>query len=208
MRWYAFVYRLVYALGLRVWERRVPPSELVDLVEGPHAAPPGRALELGCGRGSDSVYLALHGWDVTGVDMVPRALAAARRRAAAAGVSARFVQGDVTRLGDLGVGPGHDLVYDFGCFHTLPADRRDAYVESVSGAAAPGGQLLLFGFRPFRLAPMHAGVTAGEVADRFRGHGWDLVGADRVPAVGVGVADGPLREQLEMWRYRLRRVSA
>src|SRR5438034_5336187 len=86
-RWYAFVYRAAYRLGLRVWERAVPPSGLVDLVEGPSALPPGRALDLGCGTGTDSVYLALHGWDVTGVDMVPKALAAARRRAVVAGVS-------------------------------------------------------------------------------------------------------------------------
>lgn len=78
-RWYRFVYRMFYGLGLRICERGVPPSDLVELVEGPEALPPGRALDLGCGTGTDSVYLATQGWDVTGVDMVPRALAAARR---------------------------------------------------------------------------------------------------------------------------------
>jgi methylase of polypeptide subunit release factors len=53
----------------------------VALVEGPAAPPPGRALDLGCGTGMDSVYLALHGWDVTGVDQVPRAMALAHHRA-------------------------------------------------------------------------------------------------------------------------------
>jgi 2-polyprenyl-3-methyl-5-hydroxy-6-metoxy-1,4-benzoquinol methylase len=95
-RWYRLVYRALYIVGLRVWERRTPPSDLIESIEGPNALPRGRALDLGCGTGTDSIYLAQHGWDVTGVDMVPEALAIARRRAAAAGVKAHFVLGDVT----------------------------------------------------------------------------------------------------------------
>src|SRR5258708_35570114 len=106
-RWYRFVYRTVYRLGLIVWERRVPPADLVELVEGAARLSAGRALDIGCGTGTDSIYLARHGWEVTSVDMVPKALAIARRRAAAAGVSPRFVQGDPTPLPDPGPGPGH-----------------------------------------------------------------------------------------------------
>ena len=91
----------------------------------------GTCLDLGCGTGTDAIYLAIHGWDITGVDAVPKALATARRDASAAGV-ARFVQGDVTRLHELGVGEGYALIVDFGCFHTLPEDRRPAYVAGVS----------------------------------------------------------------------------
>jgi SAM-dependent methyltransferase len=166
-RWYGIVYRTAYLLGLRVWERSVPAPDLVELVES--GSEPGRALDIGCGTGTDAIYLARHGWDVTGVDMVPRALAIARRQAAAAGVSLLLVEGDVTRLREFGVGGGYTLLLDFGCFHTLPEDRRDAYVESVSEAAAPGATLLLFGFRrPPRPAPMRAGLTAEEVARRSR----------------------------------------
>ena len=69
----------------------------------------------------------------------------------------RFVEGDVTRLRDFGVGDGYTLLLDAGCFHTLPADLRPAYVDSVSEAAAPGSTLLLYGFvRPPRIAPMRA----------------------------------------------------
>jgi SAM-dependent methyltransferase len=118
-------------------------SDLVELVEGPSPPPPGRALDIGCGTGTDSIYLAQHGWAVTGVDMVPRGLAIAHRRADEAGVSLRFVEGDVTRLSDFGVGEGYTLLVDFGCFHTIPPDRRDAYVESVSKVAAPGSTFLL-----------------------------------------------------------------
>jgi SAM-dependent methyltransferase len=204
-RWYGFVYRTAYLLGLTVWERRMPPPALVQLVEGGTA--PGRALDLGCGTGTDSIYLTEHGWEVTGVDMVPKALAMARLKAAAADVHPHFVEGDVTRLQDFGIDGGYNLLFDFGCFHTLPADRRDAYVESVSAAAAPGATLLLFGFRrPPRLAPVQAGLTAEEVRQRFTERGWEIitaepVGADEIEAVGRRVNTA----SFEAWRYRLRR---
>jgi SAM-dependent methyltransferase len=206
-RWYGFVYRTAYRLGLTVWERQVPATELVDLVEGPAALPPGRALDIGCGTGTDSVYLARHGWEVTGVDMVPRALAAARRRAAAAGVTVRYVEGDVTRLRELGVGAGYALVLDFGCYHTLPEDRRAAYVESVSDAAAAGATLLLYGFgRPPRLAPMHAGLTPEEVRLRFAA-GWEFIGAERTSADAIEVSGKRVDQQFELWACLLRRLD-
>ena len=182
LRWYRMVYRLAYRVGLTVWQRRTPPAELIALVEGPCALAPGRALDIGCGTGTDTIYLATHGWDVTAVDMVPKALAAARRNAASAGVAARFIEGDVTRLHGLGAGDGYTLLLDFGCFHTLPEDLRPAYVNSVSRAAAPDATLLLYGFRrPPKTAPMHAGVTVDEIRQRFT-TGWELVNAERASA--------------------------
>jgi SAM-dependent methyltransferase len=204
VRWYGFVYRTAYLLGLKVWDRDVPTADLVQLVEG--ASAPGRVLDLGCGTGTDSIYLAQHGWDVTGVDMVPKALAIARRKAAAGGVSPRLVEGDVTRLQDFGVGDGYTLLLDFGCFHTLPQDRRDAYVQSVSEVAAPGAMFLLFGFkRPPRLAPMQAGLTAEEVRERFADNRWELVSAEPVRADEIRAVSRRVDETFEVWRYRLRR---
>ncbi len=207
LRWYQFIYRLLYRLGLVFWQRSAPPAELVALVEGPAAARPGRALELGCGTGTDTVYMASRGLDVTAVDMVPKALAAARRKASAAGVAPRFIEGDVTRLPDLGVGDGYDLLLDFGCFHTLPEDRRPAYVTGVSGAAAPGATLLLYGFkRPPKAAPIHGGVTAEEVAQRFCSAGWELVDAERTSVETPVVPRAA--DRFELWRFQLRRASS
>ncbi|MGW0197076.1 class I SAM-dependent methyltransferase [Nonomuraea sp. NPDC003201] len=146
LRWYRMVYWLAYRFGLTVWQRPAPPAVLMALVEGPSALVPGRALDLGCGTGADTIYLAAHGWDVTAIDMVPKALAAARRAATAAVtpgfIAPRFIHGDVTRLHDLGAGDGYSLLVDFGCLHTLPEDRRPAYITSVTHAAAPGARVL------------------------------------------------------------------
>ena len=208
LRWYRVVYWLAYRLGLTVWRRPAPPDDLVALVEGPSPLPAGRALDLGCGTGTDTIYLATHGWEVTGVDTVPTALATARRDATAAGVAPRLVHGDVTRLQDLGVGDGYTLLLDFGCFHTLPGDRRAAYVVGVTEAAAPGATLLLYGFRrPPKAAPMHAGVTTDEVQQRFSSAGWKLVSAQRTSADTIGVAARRAADRFEIWRYELQRRS-
>jgi SAM-dependent methyltransferase len=207
LRWYQVVYRALYRIGLVFWQRSTPPTELIALAEGPSRLTPGRALELGCGTGTDSIYLATHGWDVTAVDMVPKALATARRNAATAGVTPRFIEGDVTRLQDFGVGNGYNLVLDFGCYHTLPEDRRPAYVASVSDAAAPGATPLLYGFkRPPRAAPLHAGMTVDEVQRRFCPVGWNLVDAERSSAETPFVSGAA--DRFELWRYQLRRTGS
>lgn len=208
LRWYQVVYHLIYRLRLIIWQRPHPPADLVSLVEGPTALPTGRALDLGCGTGTDTTYLASHGWQVTAIDMVPKALAMAERRASAAGVAARFVAGDVTRLPDLDIGEGYDLVVDFGCFHTLPDDRRAAYVTSVSRVVAEGATLLLYGFhRPPRMAPMHAGISAEEIQHRFHPAGWELDHADQVPASELGIGVRRADQRFEVWRFQLHRAG-
>ena len=65
------------------WDGTEPRPELTELAKG---RAPGRALDLGCGTGSDVLYLAGLGWDATGVDFVPRAIATARSRAGGIGL--------------------------------------------------------------------------------------------------------------------------
>jgi len=189
----SFWWQLAYLIGFKPWDSGVPAPELTLVVEGPEPLPPGRALDLGCGAGTNVVYLAQHGWEATGVDLVARALRRARERAAAAKVSPRFIRGDVTRLDELGVGGGHSLFLDLGCFHTIPAERRDAYVAGVTAAAAGEATMLMFGFVPGATRPGPRGVTADELRQRFRG--WDLVEATR----GT--------DRVETWWYRLRRLA-
>jgi SAM-dependent methyltransferase len=204
LRWYQLVYWLAYRLGLIVWQRGTPLDDLVRLVEGPAKLEPGRALDIGCGTGNDTIYLATHGWQVTAIDMVRKALTTARRKATAAGVAPRFVEGDVTRLQDLGIGEGYTLLLDFGCFHTLPEDRRPAYVTSISHAAAPGATLLLCGFkRPPKTAPMHAGMTLDEVRQGFGGAGWQVVRAEQTSAESQMAIARRAAAHFELWCYQL-----
>jgi hypothetical protein len=77
------------------------------------------------------------------------AVEVARRKAEAAVGPVRFVQGDVTSLPDLDIGAGFTLLMDGGCYHLIPAGRREAYADSVTRVAAPGAPLILVGFSRF-----------------------------------------------------------
>ncbi len=98
-------YQLAYRIGFHPWEDLAehPPfaTKLLELVareEDGHAPPFGPALDLGCGSAVWGVRLAQRGWDVTGVDIVEKALRRARERVAEAGVEMRLVHGDVRAL--------------------------------------------------------------------------------------------------------------
>lgn len=170
----SFFFRAAYLL--KPWDSGVPAPELVSVVEGPDRLEPGKALDLGCGTGTNSIYMAQRGWETTGIDFVPRAVAQARRKAAAAGASPRLLVGDVTRLTELGLGTGYGLLLDLGCFHSIPDGGRDAYVSGASAVAAPGATMLMFAMvrrgDAGRVGPR--GVAAGEVARRFAS-GWEIV---------------------------------
>ncbi len=167
----SLAYRLMYRLGFTPWDR-VLPQELADVITGPNALPHGRALDMGSGYGTKAIYMATNGWRVTAVESVPRALEEAHRRASKAGVKVDFRRGDVTRLGDLKLEPGYNLVFDFGCFHGLNSGQRDAYVQGVNALAAPGATLLMMAFtKP--VPPITSGVTEAEALERF-GPGWHM----------------------------------
>src|SRR5438094_464922 len=102
------------------------------------------------------------GWQVTGVDCIGKALRVAQHKAAAAGVSPAWVEGDVTRLPELGIKDGFELLFDFGCFHGLSARQRGAYVRGSSSVAATGATFLLLAFNPGKRGPMPSGVSSEE----------------------------------------------
>ena len=172
----SFRYRLLYRLGITPWERDEVPAQLKAVAE--EWSEPGRALDLGCGTGRDAVYLASQGWSVTGVDGVTQALEEARQRGAAAGVEVDWLQGDVTRLQDLGVRGGFDLVLDRGCFHGLSDGDRDACAAGVNALAAPDASLLMFAFAPGFHGPAPRGISAEQLLARF-GTSWKLVSTER-----------------------------
>jgi len=123
------------------WDSGVTPSELLSFLED---RSPGRAIDLGCGTGTNVITLASYGWRATGVDFIPAAIKQARRKARQAGVTADFAVEDVTRLDRFG-GP-YELVLDIGCFHSLSEKEKLAYIRQVDRLLAPGGFWFLYGF--------------------------------------------------------------
>lgn len=165
------MYRLMYRFGFTPWDK-VLPDELADVITGPEALPPGRALDMGSGNGTKAIFMATHGWRVTGVEAVPRAIIESRRRAGKAALTIDFRQADVTRLEELNLEPGYDLIFDFGCYHGLNGNERDAYVRGVNSVARGGTTLLMMGFsKPS--PPVRTPVTETDLRSHF-GPGWTL----------------------------------
>jgi SAM-dependent methyltransferase len=123
------------------WHREEPPQLLVQALE--QRAGAGTALDLGCGAGTYSLYMARRGYQVTAVDFMPQAVAMASGRAAAAGLNIRVVQADVTTWDEPGP---FDVVLDVGCLHGLAGAQRQAYRRQVLRWLAPGGDYVLAHF--------------------------------------------------------------
>ena len=129
---------------------------------------PTTALDLGCGTGDNAIYLAEHGWQVTGVDFVDKALSKARAKAS--GRTVQFIKADVTQLRSSGIGDSFDLVIDSGCLHGMNDEDRDGYVREVTAVTATGGRLLIVAFVPGSSYGV-PGIDPTEVQQRFA-DGW------------------------------------
>ncbi len=194
-------YSLAYRIGFTPWERylEAAATQVAAVLdrESERSGMPGRALDLGCGRGVWTAELARRGWEVVGVDVVPQAIAAAQRRDVP---GARFVVADVTALEAAELGT-FDLFLDVGCFQGLSRDQRAAEGRSVSALADPGAMLLLLAFGPTRIRSVVGGVGRADVEAAFGD--WDVLSVEPADTAGLG---WPLSTTSPQW-YRLRHGS-
>jgi cyclopropane fatty-acyl-phospholipid synthase-like methyltransferase len=134
------LFQLFY-LGDPPWDSGITPPEVVEFLD---AHPPGRALDLGCGTGTNVITLAEHGWEAKGVDFVPRAVRQARRKARRAEVHVEFAVGDVADKRHFA--GRYDLILDIGCYHALSEAQRRQYRQNIAAHLADGGTYMLYGF--------------------------------------------------------------
>ncbi|MCA8925984.1 MAG: class I SAM-dependent methyltransferase [Planctomycetes bacterium] len=126
-----------YAQGHPPWDTGQPDEHLLELVRQ-GAIPPGRALEVGCGTGTNSAWLAEQGFSVVGVDVAPLAVEAARTRARGRGLECTFEVLDFLSA-EVPGGP-FDFAFDRGCFHVFDApEARARFAERIAALLRPGG---------------------------------------------------------------------
>ena len=102
---------------------------------------PCKALEIGCGTGTDTIWLAQQGFDVTAVDISGEAIQRAEQKAAKAGASCRFVVASALEMEI--EGGSFEFAFDRGCFHTNPtAWDRSAFAAKVARHLTDGGYWL------------------------------------------------------------------
>ena len=130
-----------YLLGRPPWDTGITPPEVTAFLD---ARPPGRALDIGCGTGTNAVAMARRGWEVTAIDFSGVALRAARRKARAAGLSIDIRRVDAGTF--LGLQGPFDFALDIGCYHSLAPAGRAGYGARLPALVAPQGVFILFCF--------------------------------------------------------------
>jgi SAM-dependent methyltransferase len=135
------------------WDSGISPPELLDFIEKNPATPeqgqasaghvPRRAIDIGCGTGTNVITLAKAGWKVTGVDFATRGIKIANRKVKKAGIDAELHVRDASDL--KGISGPFDLALDMGCFHSM-GDKKADYLSELDRILAPGGHWLMYGF--------------------------------------------------------------
>jgi SAM-dependent methyltransferase len=188
-----------YAGPAPPWDIGRPQAALLRLADA--GALTGVLLDAGCGTGEHTILAARQGADALGIDVSPRAIDIARRKAAEGGVEANFEVLDALRLDKLG--GSFDTILDSGLFHVFDDDDRIRYVSAVHAALRPGGHLHLMCFsdrQPGDWGPRR--VTESELRAAF-GSGWriDSLTPDRFdinPGLGILSAEAWLADILRL----------
>lgn len=145
---------LWYLFGNPPWDTNISPPELLEYIDN---NPSGRALDLGCGTGTNAISLAKHGWEVNAVDFSAVAIMFARRKARREGLDIDFFVDDVSHLRE--ISGSFDLILDIGCFHNLDESKRHTYVSNIDRLLAPSGTYLLYAIL---LTPENSGFLGME----------------------------------------------
>jgi SAM-dependent methyltransferase len=149
------------------WDTGITPPEIVQVVK---ELTPGKALDIGCGTGTNVRYLLERAWQADGIDFVSQAVEAARLKLASfPQESYRIHRWDVTLLDRCpGLRSPYHLIIDIGCGHGFTGAQQVKYARDVAGQLAAGGTLMLYAHRP--TPERDFGWTPDEVSGLFEPH--------------------------------------
>ncbi len=134
------VFEKVYEKPLKaVWTEKEPPIELAELVENKKINP-CKVIDIGCGEGFYSIYLASKGFEVLGIDISENAINYAKENAKKAGVKVKFKVMDLYELSE--IKEQFDFVLEWGILHCIPFEKREKYAERVSKLLNDNGKYL------------------------------------------------------------------
>lgn len=137
------VYRKLRAEGKEGWDpmpeiTRETLTNLSEMLQAKYVLKIGKLLELGCGAGNITLYLAGRGYEVYGVDIAPTAIAWAQEKARQQNLKGDFRAGNVIDLRDYSDNYS-DFVLDGHCFYCIIGDDRKLFLSSAYRVLKPGG---------------------------------------------------------------------
>jgi ubiquinone/menaquinone biosynthesis C-methylase UbiE len=131
--------------GTPQWDVGHPQPVFQTLIKGGEINP-GRALDIGCGRGENAIMLAMIGCDVTGIDLVEDAISDAKAKAIERHVKVNFIVWDVLQLDRFFMDGEFDIVIDSGLFHVMTDEERPVFVQQVHRVLKAGGKYFMLCF--------------------------------------------------------------
>jgi SAM-dependent methyltransferase len=154
-------FNLAYLFSPR-WDTGIPAPEVIRFIIG---ITPGNAIDIGCGTGTNLLYLAQQKWRVTGIDFAPLAIARAERKLS--GYAKTLLMADVTKLTELDLPGPYELALDMGCFHSLSGVGRTTYIKGMEKWVKPNGVLMVYAFQPSEHA-RDKGISKEEMIVYFK----------------------------------------
>ena len=119
-----------YKAGNTPWDIGKPDFNLIQTVTTMDIKP-CNVLEIGCGTGNNSIWLAQKNFNVIGIDTSEIAIQKALEKASKANVNCTFIE--INFLKNKIEGAPFDFVFDRGCFHVFSSDQeRKIFAENVS----------------------------------------------------------------------------
>ena len=142
------IFERVYSKPKAGWTKETPPEELVSLINSGEVTP-CKSLDIGCGEGFYSIYLASKGFDVLGIDFSSKAIEYAAKNAIMADSTAGFMQMDIkSLLAMVEMGDHYGFVLEWSLLHHIHPMERKAYIDDLSRIVNRGGKYLATCFNP------------------------------------------------------------
>jgi cyclopropane fatty-acyl-phospholipid synthase-like methyltransferase len=166
------IWNLLYLLGRSPWDTGITPPELVEVIESEQVAK-GYALDIGCGTGTNAIYLAKHGFKTVGIDIAHLAIWRAQCKARRAGLQVKFHTGDVLKLGTPKwrvITSPVDFALDIGCLHALGPTHIQTYAVMLRRVLQVGGYYLLYAWGQREWSGRTVGVAPEDLKTEIGNH--------------------------------------
>ena len=129
----------VYEKPGAIWTESKPPKELIELIEN-KIIKPCKVLDIGCGEGFYSIYLASEDFDVTGIDISENAIKLAKENAMGQNVKIKFMPLDINDLDK--INDKFDFIFEWAILHHIIPKQRQKYVKNIKRILSKRGKYL------------------------------------------------------------------